>query len=127
MEELLQESGKTLASDSVHIVPEIARPSFNSFEKWILRKVRSLLFGLCDTYFWFYSSCETGGRPKTQREIQLPSITVVIPVAEPTEKLCHTIQSLLAARYNWLCITVVWLEAREKSLEEKLAHPNIRF
>jgi hypothetical protein len=121
MEESLQESGKTLASDSVHTVSEIAGPRFNSFEKWILRKVRSLLFGLCDTYFWFYSSGKIGGRPK------LPCITVVIPVAEPSEKLRHTIQSLLAARYNWLCIIVVWLEAREKLLEEKLAHPNIRF
>src|SRR3984893_9162593 len=137
MEELLQESGKTLASDSVHIVPEIARPRFNSFEKWVLRKVRSLLLGLCDTYFWSYSIGLTGhsnpsrdpqsGQKRSSREIQLPSITIVIPVAEPTEKLRDTIQSLLAARYNWLCISVVWLEARETSLEEKLAHPNIRF
>jgi hypothetical protein len=117
MEQRLQESRKTVPSESVQLGPEIARPRFSSLENWILRKTRRFLFNLCDGYFWFHGF----------REIQFPSVTIILPVAGRTERLAETIKSLLAARYSELYIAVVWLGRREESFEEESEHPNIRF
>jgi hypothetical protein len=96
---------------------QTARPRFSSLGNWILETVRRSLLNFCDAYFWLHGF----------REVQLPSITIVIPVADQTEKLAETIKSLLAARYNELYVSVVWLEPRRASIQGELEHPNIQF
>jgi hypothetical protein len=82
-----------------------------------LEKARRLSLSVCDAYLNIQGI----------RDVRLPSITIVIPVTEKTEKLTRTIESLLSAQYTRLCISLVGLEGTTKIFERLPRHRSIKF
>src|SRR5258708_5891918 len=63
----------------------------------LLEKAKQLSYFVCDAYL----------RLRGIRDDLPPSITVVIPTTERTERITETIESLLSARYVGLCTSLV--------------------
>jgi len=82
-----------------------------------LNKVERFSFSVWGAYLWL----------KGIREENLPSITIVIPVASGTGNLGETIQSLLASQYRRLHVAVVGLDQDREVIGSLLEHPEIKF
>jgi hypothetical protein len=82
-----------------------------------LERAKRFSFFICDTCLWLRSI----------RDDLPPSITVVIPVTEQTEKLTQTIESLLSARYIGLCVSLVGSPETAKIIGSFPRSSNIEF
>lgn len=117
MEDDLQEETTSLDTACGRLEEMLAANRSTSLVDRLLEKAKRLSFSVCDAYL----------SAQGIRHVLLPSITVVIPVIERTEKLTGTIESLLSARYPGLCISLVGPGGKPKIIEGFPEHPNIKF